>query len=94
MQYAIKFISEQIQAWHDFKADRKSNAYWSYLKITMDVVLAVLRPKQSQALQNQNYKPQLYEILLLDSKTPPGEKVQFYWKLALACNLAPPVKPL
>ncbi|XP_005090570.1 krev interaction trapped protein 1 [Aplysia californica] len=42
----------------------------------MDVVLAVLRPKQSQATQSQSYRPQLYEILLLDSKTPQGEKVK------------------
>ncbi|GFO12916.1 krev interaction trapped protein 1 [Plakobranchus ocellatus] len=37
----------------------------------MDVVVAMLKPKPGQA--SQGYKPQLYEILLMDSKTPPGE---------------------
>ncbi|CAG5122550.1 unnamed protein product [Candidula unifasciata] len=40
----------------------------------MDVMVAVIRPKQGHS--GQGYKPQLYEILLLDSKTPPGEKVK------------------
>ncbi|KAK3734296.1 hypothetical protein RRG08_058452 [Elysia crispata] len=37
----------------------------------MDVVVAMLKPKPGHA--TQGYKPQLYEILLMDSKTPPGE---------------------
>ncbi|CAL1525847.1 unnamed protein product [Lymnaea stagnalis] len=40
----------------------------------MDVVVAVLKPKSGHV--STGYKPQLYEILLLDSKTPPGEKVK------------------
>ena len=37
----------------------------------MDVVVAMLKPKPGHS--TQGYKPQLYEILLMDSKTPPGE---------------------
>lgn len=37
----------------------------------MEVVLAVLRPKQS--LANQEYRHRLYDILLMDSKISPGE---------------------
>ena len=37
----------------------------------MEVVLVVLRPKGN--LAGQDYRHRLYEVLLLDSKTPPTE---------------------
>ncbi|KAK6961526.1 krev interaction trapped protein 1 [Biomphalaria glabrata] len=40
----------------------------------MDIVVAVIRPKPGHA--SSTYKPQLYEILLLDSKSPPGDRVK------------------
>ncbi|ESO96223.1 hypothetical protein LOTGIDRAFT_174957 [Lottia gigantea] len=40
----------------------------------MEVVIAVIRPKPN--VITQDYRARLYDILLLDSKTPPGEKVK------------------
>ncbi|XP_048237783.1 krev interaction trapped protein 1-like [Haliotis rufescens] len=40
----------------------------------MEGVLAVIRPKANVA--RGDYRPRLYDILLLDSKTPPGDKVK------------------
>jgi len=38
----------------------------------MEVILAVMRPKQN--VSNHDYRPKLYDVLLLDHKTTSGEK--------------------
>ncbi|KAH9523997.1 hypothetical protein Btru_047846 [Bulinus truncatus] len=40
----------------------------------MDIVVAIIKPKPGHI--SSTYKPHHYEILLLDSKSPPGERVK------------------